>query len=486
MLIRNLKLSGFKGIDQEVSIPLAPISLLFGGNSSGKSTILQAFLYLYELLVNNNPDPQEASFRGGAYLPRGFESIVNQKKLDKKISIEVEMDTSNVILKPHLSETEMNFIQESSTVAETGKTFEINEPAVGSVAVRVEVAFKNGAYINQIAVSLDGEEFSRITQEANSKQVLMTLNREFLVGLDEIYGDESIRNFIDTGMSDFDFITLDKLKTVIPTGDRLQIAEGGWHGDGSISESPFVEKMFAEAVLSQLIVSPVNLLVSELKKLVQIGPVREVPARGYCPNKSPNDWYKGLGAWDKFAYASNLLQTKVNAAFAESGFNSKYEFVVDGKYKNVLVRDVKFDIHHEPSELGIGISQVFPFVVAVTDKSLSFVSVEQPELHIHPAWQLYLGDLLIQCIKEDPSRLFLIETHSEHLMLRLLSRVRLQEGDDGFDEALKVDPELVSVICVYSDENGVPTYERQTITSDGDFEHDWPEGFFEEREEELF
>jgi len=486
VLIRKITLSGFKGIEREVSIPLAPISLLFGGNSSGKSTILQAFLYLYEILVNNNPDPQEASFKGGAYLPRGFENIVNRKNLENEISIEVEMDTSSEILKSHLSETEENIIQEFSTVADTGETFVINEPSIERIAIRIDVAYKNGAYIKCIAISLNGEEFSRITQEANSKQILLILNREFLTSLDEIYGDESLRNAIDTGMNDYDFIALDKLKTVIPTGERLQIAEGQWQGDGSISDSPFVEKMFAEAILSQLIVSPVNLLISELKKLVQIGPVRAVPERGYCPNKSPNDWYKGIGAWDKFAFASDVIQKKVNSAYAESGFNSKYEFIVDGKYSNVLVRDKKFDVYHEPSELGIGISQVFPFVVAVADKALSFVSVEQPELHIHPAWQLYLADLLILAIKEDPSKLFLIETHSEHLMLRLLSRVRLQEGDSGFDKNLKIDPELISVICVHSDENSAPYYQRQTVTSDGDFEHDWPEGFFEERDEELF
>ena len=53
MRIKNIKLASFKGIDAEVSIPLAPITLLFGANSSGKSTILQALMYLYEVVRKN-------------------------------------------------------------------------------------------------------------------------------------------------------------------------------------------------------------------------------------------------------------------------------------------------------------------------------------------------------------------------------------------------------------------------------------------------
>ena len=126
---------------------------------------------------------------------------------------------------------------------------------------------------------------------------------------------------------------------------------------------------------------------------------------------------------------------------------------------------------------------MFPFVVAVADSEMRFVSVEQPELHIHPKWQLILGDLLTLAIRENPGRLFLIETHSEHLMLRLLGRVR--EGmERGREAKMAVSSEDISVVCVYRHE-GKPYYQRQRITPDGDFELDWPEGFFEERYREI-
>ena len=50
MAIRSITIENFKGIgDKAVTIPIRPITLLFGKNSSGKSTVLQAMRYLCEI-----------------------------------------------------------------------------------------------------------------------------------------------------------------------------------------------------------------------------------------------------------------------------------------------------------------------------------------------------------------------------------------------------------------------------------------------------
>lgn len=48
MKLTALTIAGFKGIKEKATIPLAPITLFFGANSTGKSTVLHALLYLYE------------------------------------------------------------------------------------------------------------------------------------------------------------------------------------------------------------------------------------------------------------------------------------------------------------------------------------------------------------------------------------------------------------------------------------------------------
>ena len=49
MAITSITIENFKGIGDAVTIPIRPITLLFGKNSSGKSTVLQALRYLREI-----------------------------------------------------------------------------------------------------------------------------------------------------------------------------------------------------------------------------------------------------------------------------------------------------------------------------------------------------------------------------------------------------------------------------------------------------
>jgi hypothetical protein len=71
-----------------------------------------------------------------------------------------------------------------------------------------------------------------------------------------------------------------------------------------------------------------------------------------------------------------------------------------------------------PSEVGAGVSQIIPIVVAALDGRSGLSLIEQPEIHVHPAVQVALGDLLIDAVmREGSRRTLLIETHSEHLIL---------------------------------------------------------------------
>ena len=102
------------------------------------------------------------------------------------------------------------------------------------------------------------------------------------------------------------------------------------------------------------------------------------------------------------------------------------------------------------------------------------ISIEQPEVHVHPKLQADLGDLLAHAIKEPRNNQFIVETHSEHLILRLQRLVRKGE----------LKPEDVSVIYVSRRPEGAKS-ERLHLDEDGDFIDDWPNGFFPERLKEL-
>lgn len=144
--------------------------------------------------------------------------------------------------------------------------------------------------------------------------------------------------------------------------------------------------------------------------------------------------------------------------------------------------DCHNNIEINASDIGVGVSQLLPLIVASQSNKKGIIACEQPELHVHPRVQVAIGDLLTQ---SNTKGSFLIETHSEHLILRLLRRVRETSESKLPVGQTPVLPNDISVIFLSKSEEGV-IVKKLDITSDGDFEKDWPGGFFDERDEELF
>ena len=85
----------------------------------------------------------------------------------------------------------------------------------------------------------------------------------------------------------------------------------------------------------------------------------------------------------------------------------------------------------------------------------------------------------------DSGNTFLIETHSEHLILRILRRIR-ETTDGELPQGIPdVYPEQVAVLYVQPGREDTEVL-HIPVTADGEFERTWPNGFFAERAEELF
>ncbi|MYC69216.1 MAG: ATP-binding protein [Gemmatimonadetes bacterium] len=92
MAITSITIENFKCIRDAVTIPIRPITLLFGKNSAGKSTVLQALHYIREVCEHAGADP-DRTHTGGDYIDLGgFRSLVHLHDLDRKIRIRIEFD----------------------------------------------------------------------------------------------------------------------------------------------------------------------------------------------------------------------------------------------------------------------------------------------------------------------------------------------------------------------------------------------------------
>jgi hypothetical protein len=272
-----------------------------------------------------------------------------------------------------------------------------------------------------------------------------------------------------------------------------------------------------------LITGPGERLMEALRQSVYVSAFREVPTRQYTPMHSAgaNRWANGLAAWDHLVFNSSTTLKQTNDWLGTGRLDTGYrievpvyrELASDSAIISVFtkeyppstpewdwlraqvngllertrlqIRNLGTDTLLAPSDLGVGISQALPVIVAALHHKAGIVAIEEPESNIHPAFQVVLADLFITQAKANPGVLFLIETHSEHLMLRCLRRIR-ETAKGLLPEGIpSVSPEDIAVHFVEATKEG-PKIERKEIDEDGDFIDEWPGGFFEESFHEKF
>ena len=94
MQITKLSLTNFKSFKKEQTIEIFPVTLLFGPNSVGKSSVLMALFYLQQILDKGQCDPQRIEALGGK-LVGGFKNLVHRRNMKESITIKIEYDKSN-------------------------------------------------------------------------------------------------------------------------------------------------------------------------------------------------------------------------------------------------------------------------------------------------------------------------------------------------------------------------------------------------------
>jgi hypothetical protein len=138
-----------------------------------------------------------------------------------------------------------------------------------------------------------------------------------------------------------------------------------------------------------------------------------------------------------------------------------------------------------PANAGTGFSQIVPVLVELLSRNESLLLVEQPELHLHPSLQYGLADVLIDATIGDRGNCVVVETHSEHLLLRVLRRMRETTEGSLPRHLPPVRPEAVSICYVQAGSGGSQILEIGA-TSEGELSVACPRGFFADRGNELF
>ncbi len=177
---------------------------------------------------------------------------------------------------------------------------------------------------------------------------------------------------------------------------------------------------------------------AELNKLFYLGPLRDFPKRDYLWARSrPTDvGQRGEKAIDAILAAEHdkrklknryrPFQEVIAHWLREMGLIDSFvitEIKPGSNRWQALVKTRRGASEVLLTDVGFGVSQVLPVVTLLQYvPEGSTVILEQPEIHLHPLAQAGLADVIIQAATQRKVQVIL-ESHSEHLLLRLQRRI---------------------------------------------------------------
>lgn len=555
-MITAIEIENFKAFGERQRIELRPITLLFGPNSGGKSSVCHALHYLREVICEGNLDAHRTWSGGDSLDLGGATNLVHGRRVGNTIRIKTEFLLNGAEL-PDYQWYDLDF--------GSGMREEFEERIRGliySASVEIEVSAQASPVLRAVRVGLNGEPVAELWMPPDRPHVeirsinwlnpvLMRDEAERAVAerhaqLVELERQREIAYAADPKSPEFIRLTDERKKLRGSVGDipgelaELYRSSGGQVAGDTVIIVPANEGRLPafdrrleipldsapgrsgqfefQYTLSMLLMGPVCVLRERLKDLRYVGPLRAMPPRHIEARETAgrSRWASGVQAWESLAHgademleetgrwleSSERLDTGyrlerekfkqvpvsiaamlVNPEFAERLETFGEEIRALPEQTRIVLRDVGRNLLLHPRDVGVGLSQLVPVIVALLEPGAAVVAMEQPELHLHPRQQAALGDALIASMAVNPRRVLLVETHSEHMILRLLRRIReTTAGESGAETQLR--PGDVSVVYIQPQGTNA-TVTSIPVTDDGDFTQLWPNGFFAERVKEL-
>lgn len=395
---------------------LRPITLLFGRNSSGKSAIIRALLLLKQSLDAPNKDgPLQFVSADGLVDAGNFQTAVHRQDTDRSIIFGFRCNLAN-----DKALSDLRKFVKNNTISR------IPEADIERLT-DIELLIGFGQYEGAVQPNL----IDLRTLLDDIQVILLECKR-----VDDP-GPEIGRSYIVNS----DVVQMPDLPEesigLFPRGSR-----GFW-------------TTFAQSIPDSLreidkLLDNVQQGVEEfLRNIVHLGPIRPAPERIYVLRNTDRSRYEreGLAGW--YAFLRDQIDQPLAAVIAQwmqlLGLADTIGVEADKDDRPVPAVRSRVWFHSNPQinirDVGFGAAQVLPVVAAaVLAQPGSLVIIEQPELHLHTSAQVELGSFFIEVAKaqkrsdnksqEQSATRFLLETHSEHMLLRFQKRVakdRLEE-----------------------------------------------------------
>lgn len=379
-MLTHLKLENFKIWRSTGPIRLAPITLLLGTNSSGKSSLIQSLLLIRQTIKSNDPN---------------LDLDLGNPDAGDSVTLGQFKD----LLCRH------GAASESTSATQVGIEFRWSEDGQPENSALFSARYGRGpagsAELMFLRLGQDGQGFTvQRSRRGIYRLNLATQTRS--LGQSADFRPQRSFAFSASALNKLGVkgelikpigpALLNELERIIYLGPVRRLAQRDYVWAGRMPAH--IGDDGAKAV-DALIASGVAYQAAKKRN-------QDLPEQAYLFEQTIH-WLKKMNLADG-------LSTRT------LGNSARYELLLENDGQASNIKDV-----------GVGVSQVLPVIVAALFAQPGhIVIVEEPESHLHPLAQSKLAELLAQVSKERNVQ-FIVETHSEHLFRRMQTLIAREE-----------------------------------------------------------
>lgn len=400
-MLKQLRIQNFKGWKDTGSICMAPISLFFGANSSGKSSIGQFLMMLKQTV--ESPDRKAVFYPGGknsAVQLGSYQEMVFHRDPENKIVFDYRWSLPEML--------------------------KFKDPVSGQVFSGDNLAF-------HAEVGLGDKDQHTLVLDQLKYELLEEEESRLSIGM-ERKSDAKSEYKVDA------------------TNYTLKRKQGRvWYPGAPVRFYGFPDEVVAYHQNADF-VQALNLRHEKLyRSLCYLGPLRTKTERLYSwTGMEPESvGYAGENTVAAILAARNRKISLFKPGAKRASPAKPFEEIIALKLKEMgLIEEFKVNPISEQRQeyevkvrtkgsrdwvdlpdVGFGISQVLQVLVqCFYAPAGSIILMEQPEIHLHPSAQSALADVMIDVVNSrengsDRDVQLIIETHSEHFLRRLQRRI---------------------------------------------------------------
>ena len=444
-MLTKLRIKNFKAWRDTGDIRMAPLTIIFGANSAGKSSLGHLLLALKQTAASTDRRRALNTGDDASFIDLGtFVDSLHGHNKAAKLEFELEWTLPRPLDVVNALESTKSMHGTSLNLAVTLAATDTEQPVVR----KIDYSLRNESQ-PVLDVHVVQNPQGKVELSSDQYRFVMAVGRKWPLEAPEKFyrvSDRSVARYQNADfLPDFALATEELLSGLSYLGPLRDHPRRTYAWSGNTPESV--------GQRGELAIACILAADAEQRSLNRGKKLRKQTFGAFIAS-----WLVELGVIESFDVR------------ATAGGRKDYEVVVktSGASTGVGLPDV-----------GFGVSQVLPALVqAFYCPPRSTVWMEQPEIHLHPQVQAHLADVFIcatQAYENGSPRQtqLVVETHSEHFLNRLQRRIA--EG--------KIEPEDVAIYFCRPGAKGAEI-EALRVNEFGDITN-WPDNFFGDEMSDL-